>query len=335
MTALMQAVLCGHTSAVALLVDWHDAGSFINAQDGRGNTALYLAQTAGHEGIVVLLEKAGARDAAVISVAPTLGVSVAASATMDAPSASATTTQSAAVRLLIEHGAKVNYMVSNRSGGRNPNCALACAVIRGGDADTVRILLDGGAEVSCYDVAMRNSTCLLSEAIAHGSPEMVPLLLRAGAKANWTSRGGDSLPVMAARDGDQAVNVALLVAQGADLERAAGKGKVAADEGRTPLMIAASTGNASLVQALIDAGAKVDQADALQPRMKRGGTDFGFGGFVFPGSVATASSGTGGTTGSGSGGTTNFNPTGITGLSFGGINGFTEPNPEHGCTALI
>lgn len=207
-----------------------------------------------------------------------------------------------AVRLLIDHDAKVNYMVDNRFSGKRPNCALACAV-KSGKSDTVRALLDGRAEISCYDATMRDSTCLLAEAIEHGSPEMVPLLLRAGAKANWTSRSGDSLLVMAARDGGQAVNVALLVAQGADLERAAGKGKVAADEGRTPLMIAASAGNASMVQALVDAGARVDQANALQRRMKEGAMGFSFGT--------------------------------MTGFSFGEMDKLYEPNPEYGYTALI
>jgi ankyrin repeat protein len=225
-----------------------------------------------------------------------------------------------AVRLLIERGAKMNYIVSHRSGGRDPNCALACAVMRGGDSDTVRALLDGKAEISCYDTSMRDATCLLAEAIDHGSPEMVPLLLRAGAKANWTSRSGDSLLVMAARDGGQAVNVALLVAQGADLERAAGKGRVAADEGRTPLMIAASAGNASMVQALVDAGARVDQANALQRRMKEGG--MGFGGF-------------GSTTDSGSKGGTGFRFAGTSSFSFGQLDNSYEPNPEYGYTALI
>ena len=88
------------------------------------------------------------------------------------------------------------------------------------------------------------------QACTNGNAAIVKLLLEAGADANATMKGGESVLMLAARSGDVDAVKALL-ARGANpnsRERL----------GQTALMWAAAEGHTAVVRALIDAGADID-----------------------------------------------------------------------------
>lgn len=90
----------------------------------------------------------------------------------------------------------------------------------------------------------------LLESTQKGNPEVVELLLTAGANPNSIDSGGESPLHLAARNGFPTVASSLLKA-GADVNKAG-------ENGWTPLHLAAKQGRSLVVPTLLDAGADVD-----------------------------------------------------------------------------
>jgi uncharacterized protein len=128
--------------------------------------------------------------------------------------------------------------------------ALADAAMRR-DVDAVKALLAKKAPVN---EAQGDGSTALHWAAYNSQPEMVRLLLAAGANVHAKSRLGGLTPLMmAAKAGDAAV-VKLLVDAQSDVVTPNANGT-------TPLMFAAASGSAEAVRLLLDKGAEVNAAD--------------------------------------------------------------------------
>lgn len=112
------------------------------------------------------------------------------------------------------------------------------------DLSTVEFLVDHGAEVNSEN---RYGVPPLSLACTNGNGEIVKLLLDAGANPNAELQGGETVLMTAARTG-RLEPVQALIAAGADVN-------ATEREQQTAVMWAAAEGHAEVVQALIDAGA--------------------------------------------------------------------------------
>ena len=151
-TPMMAAAMNGHTPVVQALVA---KGASVTAADAVGATALRYAAARGHADIVDLLSKAG-------------GAWGDAEMTLAAEGC-----HGAVVDMLLKKGGNIKASRENR-----PLLLMAAA---GGCADTVRPLLDAGADVNGKDGTGR--TTLMVAAFA-GSRDLVQLLLDRGADPN-------------------------------------------------------------------------------------------------------------------------------------------------------
>jgi ankyrin repeat protein len=152
----------------------------------------------------------------------------------------------------------------------------------GGSAEVVKLLVRAGADVRASDLA---GETMLMACARGGSAEAVRLLLRAGAEKDAVDRNfGQTALIFAAREGNEAV-VRELIASGANVmartqvgpvpafrpnggtqgkgvEKAPKRGmRAAIPGGKTALHYAARDGHLSTVQALLDAGAVLDDRD--------------------------------------------------------------------------
>jgi ankyrin repeat protein/DNA-directed RNA polymerase subunit RPC12/RpoP len=132
---------------------------------------------------------------------------------------------------------------------------LMVAVQYGGNVETVRLLLEKGANASAKDNKGRTP---LHYAAMSGNVEIVKLLLEKGAAVNAKDYDGVTALILAAGCGQMSV-VELLLEKGADIN--AKEGFV--DAGDTALMSAASSGQTNvetvrLVKYLLDNGAAVN-----------------------------------------------------------------------------
>jgi ankyrin repeat protein len=134
--------------------------------------------------------------------------------------------------------------------------------VRADDAETVRLLLTAGADVTA---ATREGVTPLALAAINGSPAMTETLLKAGATPNVTLPEGETILMSAARTGQPEV-LRLLLKAGADLN---------AREswfGETALMWAAAENHAAAVRVLVEAGADVNaRSRALDVPRRRSG----------------------------------------------------------------
>mgnify|MGYP002819241621 CR=1 FL=1 len=103
--------------------------------------------------------------------------------------------------------------------------------VQKGSKDTVRLLLDHGADVNAADI---NEWTPLMEAVQKGSKEIVQLLLDRGADVNVADSWGNT-PLMKAAQKDIKETVPLLLDHGADVN-------VANHSGLTPLFFYAGHG---------------------------------------------------------------------------------------------
>lgn len=137
-----------------------------------------------------------------------------------------------------------------------------------GDRDIVRALIEHGADIAAEDA---NGQTALGYAVHHGQPDVIAALVEMGANPNGTAPHGQPYLAAAAAKGDAATVTALIEA-GADpnvrlstpvsqdyLSIARNKHlrkMLTRDSRLTPLMVAASHGDADVVRALLDGGAK-------------------------------------------------------------------------------
>jgi ankyrin repeat protein len=117
-------------------------------------------------------------------------------------------------------------------------------------ADKVRLLLDRAADVNAK--AATGATALLVAAGLHWNTDVVRLLLDSGAAIDVSATGATVLGAAVTTDADK---VALLLARGADPNRRLVHGGLGAF---TPLQLAVSAGNQSIVRTLIANGANVN-----------------------------------------------------------------------------
>ena len=124
--------------------------------------------------------------------------------------------------------------------------------VRQDDPELVDLLLGAGADAGR---ATRYRVTPLAIAAANGSAPMIVRLLRAGVDPDSTSQDGETALMTAARNGTvEAIEV--LVAHGADVNAREPR------KGQTALMWAAGEGNAAAVAALVASGADVRATSA-------------------------------------------------------------------------
>ena len=156
------------------------------------------------------------------------------------------------VALALANGADVN-----EGSGYYRNTPLMQAA-RSGDTATVELLLQAGADVNRRNAGGMTA---LSWAACANHPEVVKLLLAAGALVNipttccgatpngWCRTGCTELHIAALHGSAECIS--LLLAAGADIE--------ARDMfGRTPFILSPLSGNTATVRALIDGGADIN-----------------------------------------------------------------------------
>jgi ankyrin repeat protein len=155
----------------------------------------------------------------------------------------------AAVRALLEGG-----VADVDAPSRDGTPALHWAV-RGGDRDSVELLLAAGADV---DAENRYGVRPLHVAIEAGDAALTRRLLEAGADVGAADRAGESPLMIAARIGDADIVRALLDHRAAVDAR---------DEhfGQTALMVASREGHLEAARALLAAGADVDAQTKPEP----------------------------------------------------------------------
>ncbi|MCB1020070.1 MAG: ankyrin repeat domain-containing protein [Acidobacteria bacterium] len=163
----------------------------------------------------------------------------------------------AKTRILVEAGAEVNVRSNT---GKTP---LLLAAARAGSVETVRLLLDKGADVKAADEM--GGTALLAAALM-GEDETVRLLLDRGADPNQADKAGMT-PLQNAAANQNRAMMRMLLAKGARVNDAnvfggqVKHGEVAL-KGLTPLMLAAPHGSPSTLRVLLDAGAEINGRDS-------------------------------------------------------------------------
>ncbi|XP_064642866.1 serine/threonine-protein phosphatase 6 regulatory ankyrin repeat subunit A-like [Lineus longissimus] len=149
------------------------------------------------------------------------------------------------VKILIDAGADVNAKDIN-------NDILLLASASGGHSDTVKILIDAGADVDAKDI--NNVTPLLASA-SGGHSDTVKILIDAGADVDAKSTNNDTPLLVSARRG-HSDTVKILTDAGADVDA-----KDIIND--TPLHYSAWEGHSDTVKILTDAGADVDAKDII------------------------------------------------------------------------
>lgn len=148
------------------------------------------------------------------------------------------------VRILLDAGADVNI-----HSGRYGRTALHEAVWKG-HMEVIRLLLSAGADVNAYTYETRET--VLQEAVNIGRPEVVWLLLTAGTDPNASPSNGRPPPLQIAAQRGNSDIVQLLLAAGADVSTSAGY------RGQTALEAAVLEGQAEVVLLLLTSGADVN-----------------------------------------------------------------------------
>jgi ankyrin repeat protein len=129
--------------------------------------------------------------------------------------------------LLLGYGADPNAMAKNDLTKYGALTALIAAAMYKGNAETVRELLAGGANIEARD--MEGATALM-QASTKGNVEVVKALLAGGADVNAKSSQGETSALMMAAGNGRLETTRVLLASGADVNAKAGK---------TALMLAA------------------------------------------------------------------------------------------------
>ena len=163
-------------------------------------------------------------------------------------------------RRLLENGSPPDVGLKGRG-------SPLIAAVRSGNREVVRTLLRAGADPN-FSVDGTGSP--LIAAAAEGNLEVAELLLSAGAEPDLVVPSDENALIVAAARGDLAM-VELLVGRGASFnarvvyELKYPDGRVAKSETLTPLGVAKSRGNESVVRLLESYGASVGGADGFLP----------------------------------------------------------------------
>ncbi|MEM4367204.1 MAG: ankyrin repeat domain-containing protein [Candidatus Anstonellales archaeon] len=214
-------------------------GADLNVLNGEDNffkqTALMWAAERGHEGVVEMLIKAGAK----VDLQDNNGKT----ALMRAANGN----QKRVLKLLIEAGANLDLQDND---GRT---ALMWATLYdGGHKGVVEMLIEAGANL---DLQNNNGETALMYAAVNGAEEILELLIKAGAKVDLQDNDGRTALMWAAWYEHKRV-VEMLRKAGANVDP-----KYVSKDGKSLLMYAANGGLDGLAKELIDKGAKVDLQD--------------------------------------------------------------------------
>jgi len=215
----------------------------LNVRDRRGATPLVQAASFGSAEAMKLLLDAGAD----VNARSGFGATALVRAAGDPEK----------TRLLVARGAEVNVRTQQ---GRTP---LIVAASHDGAVETVRLLLDKGADLRAAD----NLGWTALEAAAYaGDADTVRLLLQRGADPDRADKSGSTALMSAAASGNVAM-IRLLLAKGARVNAANTSGdRVRHGEIAlkllTPLMYAAPHSRAEALGELLGAGAEVNARDA-------------------------------------------------------------------------
>ena len=254
---LYVAIRSGNQASVAELLHH---GTDVNQKDRRGGaTPLMHAAALGNIGTLTLLLDKGAD----INARSANGATALMWAVNDAVK----------VRLLVERGADVNAVSEN---GRS---ALLLAAMSDRSASVVRLLLSHKADPLVVD---KDGTTVLMAAALGGDTDTVRQVLNTGANVNAANVIGNTALMTAVTIGNVDV-VRQLLAKGASVNAVSGEPAITVKNGTialgrlTPLLLAASSGPLELVQTLLKAGANVNVADSrgLTPLMLAVATDHG------------------------------------------------------------
>jgi len=149
------------------------------------------------------------------------------------------------LRTLLESGADPNVAAD---GGLTP----LMLTWRVPGTTAVNLLVQAKANLDLVD--SQGMTALMI-AISYGRADIARVLLNAGADVGIKDRSGRSALSLAAQFQSDASLVKLLVEKGSGVEERSGNLRA------TPLMLAASSGNIDVMEALLAAGAKVESRD--------------------------------------------------------------------------
>jgi ankyrin repeat protein len=143
-----------------------------------------------------------------------------------------------AVKLLLQHGAKVNIQ------GNDGTTPLAWAA-RKGEWDICQILLDAGADIKAAD--HNKKTILIHAVEGEGDPTVAKLFISKGSDVNAQDATGETALIKSCRR-KRAATAVVFIQAGADLN-------LQDNQGETALMVAAAYGNAVIADELLKAGA--------------------------------------------------------------------------------
>ena len=238
-TALMAAAAKGRSAAVVAEILEHGNRQLVDAVEGNGATALFLAVEKGHTAIVELLLTKGNADA---SMRTNFGV---------APLFIAAQNNFVdIVRLLVDNGqadvAKATTIVPPPSSSvpNSPSTPLYVAA-QNGHADVVELLLF--QLESDVDTPKRHSGATpLFIAAQMNRTKVAALLLRHNADTSLATVG-DIAPLYIAAENGHAAMVELLLGAGCSVD-------AASSEGATPLFVAAMHGHTEVVALLLRKG---------------------------------------------------------------------------------
>jgi ankyrin repeat protein len=253
-SALMVAVAADSAPAVSLLIT---AGVDASKPGQDGMTPLGLAVRLGHESVVEVLLKHGARPVSPAAGEPPLVVAVGRGDTgvvralLAAGADAGVKARQGITPLMIaaarDHVEIAKLLIGARAApsvvdaaGRSALWLAAC----GDSASMVSMLLAAGATVDSADL---EGVTPLSCAAARGYTAIVDQLLRSGASVSSKTRNGDTPLTLAAAAGHASTTRRLLTA-GADAN-------VQNRLGDTPLILASQSGDLETVRALLDGGA--------------------------------------------------------------------------------
>ncbi len=147
------------------------------------------------------------------------------------------------VALLVKHGASLTV--------EGPSIGVPL-ILAEEKPEIIRILLDAGADPNVKN-SYRGETVLHTAAM-HGAVDTAKMMLKAHADVNTRNRWDDT-PLLTAVERNHSDIVALLIANGADLEAAKPY------DGSTPLLNAVKSSRHSIIHMLVQAGANVNAAD--------------------------------------------------------------------------
>jgi ankyrin repeat protein len=223
-----------HEEAVDLFIK---AGIPLDARNDKGQTALMIAAEKEH---LNLLGKLTALDAALLTHADASGNTALMTAARQGKEQS--------IKVLLEKGAEVNYVVPAIEGPATPlQAVLAVPDFTAAHMNVVNQLLQHGATVTGKNTAGRFPLLFAAE---HGRMEAAALLIEKGAYVNDADLKGNFPLLFAAGNGNAGL-VTLLLDKGANM-------KMALPDGQTPFMRAAKEGRVDAVKVLLEHGAVVN-----------------------------------------------------------------------------